>query len=87
MKTDQHRKRSSSCCDGIVVKVEGDKLTCACSEGDDQCYTLAKDVDVTCNGDPGEVSDLCQGTTVRMTMCEDDETKVVAVECEKPAFA
>jgi len=81
MNTSPAGKNANRCCDGKVVKIAGDKLTCTCAKGDDHHYTIAKDAPVTCDGDKGNLSDLKQGSTIRMTMCKDDDQKVIAVDC------
>ena len=81
MKNDPTGTAADNCCDGKVVKVEGDTLTSTCGKGDEHHYTVAKDAKVTCDGEESELSDLKEGSTIRMTMCNDDKNKVIAVDC------
>lgn len=83
MKKDSTRNATANCCDGKFVKVAGDTLTVTCDEGDEQQYTVAKDAKVTCEGKASKLADLNKGATIRMTLCNDDEDRVIAVDCEK----
>ncbi len=83
MKTESHEMAAGKCCDGKLVKVNGDKLTSTCAKGDEHHYTVAKDAKVTCDGKTSKASDLKAGSTIRMTMCNDDKNKVTAIDCGK----
>lgn len=83
MKTESHGKAGGNCCDGKLVKVSGNKLTSTNAEGDEQNYTVADDAKVTCNGKASKASELKTGSTIRMTMCNDDENRVTAIESGK----
>ncbi len=89
MKTESQGKSAGNCCDGKLEKVSGDKLTTTCAKGDEHHYTGAKDAKVTCDGKASKASDLKAGSTIRMTMCNDDKNKVTAIDCGKhiPALA
>ncbi|XZE34998.1 hypothetical protein SH501x_000479 [Pirellulaceae bacterium SH501] len=82
MKTETAKVTGKSC-DEKFVKVSGDKLTSTSSKGDEHNYIVAKEVKVTCDGKETKLSDLKSGSTIRMTMCKDDETKILAVDCGK----
>ncbi len=89
MQTESHEKAAGNCCDGKLVKVAGDKLTSTCAKGDEHHYTVAKDAKVTCDGKASKASELKAGSTIRMTMCNDDKNRVTAIDCGKhiPALA
>jgi len=71
----------ANCCDGKVVKVTGSTLTSTCENGDEHQYKVAKDAQVTCDGEAGTLDDIEVGSTVRMTTCKDDKHKVLAIDC------
>jgi hypothetical protein len=81
MKTESQGKAKGNCCDGKVEKVSGDQLTTTYAKGDEHHYTVAKDAKVTCDGKPSKASDLKTGSTVRMTMCNEDKNVVRAIDC------
>lgn len=81
MKTESGKKADAGSKDGRVVEVSGNRLTSTCSKGDDHQYTIAKDAKITCNGKVGTLSDIEEGSTIRMTMCQDDKNKVTAIDC------
>ncbi len=83
MKTQSQNSQENECCDGKLVKVAGDQLTCQCSEGESHHYTIAEEVEVTCDGKPSQMEDLRPGDTIRMTMCQDDKQQIVAIDCGK----
>lgn len=83
MKTDSDSKASGNCCDGKVVKVAGDKLTTTCGKGDEHQFVVSKDAKVTCDGKDSKLSDLKQGSTVRMTTGKDDKHQVTAIDSGK----
>jgi len=89
MKTGPASSSAKNCCDGKVVKITNDELTATSDKGDEQHYTVDRDTKVTCDGKESRLSDLKKGATIRMTMCKDDETKLIAVDCGKhiPALA
>ena len=80
MKTESGMK-AEGCCDGRVVEVSGNRLTSTCSKGDQHHYTVAKDAKITCNGKAGSLNDVEEGATIRMTMCQDEQNKVTAIDC------
>ncbi|XZE43507.1 hypothetical protein SH467x_003071 [Pirellulaceae bacterium SH467] len=82
MKTDNAKVAGNSC-DEKLIKVSGDKIKSTCGNGNEHNYTVAKEVKVTCDGKEAKLSDLKSGSTIRMTMSEDDETKILAVDCGK----
>lgn len=69
--------------DGKFVKVAGDKLTSTCGKGDEHQYTLDKQVKVTCDGSESKLTELKEGSTIRMTMCKDDKNKILSIDCGK----
>jgi hypothetical protein len=81
MMKDPAGRAPTNCCDGKVVKVSGDTLTSTCEQGDEHHYTVAEDAKVTCDGEECDLSDLKEGSTIRMTLCNDDKNKVIAVDC------
>lgn len=83
MKIEPATTPEKNCCDGKVVKITGNQLVAAGEQGEQNHYTVAKDTRVTCDGKESKLSELKKGATIRMTLCEDDETKVIAVDCEK----
>lgn len=87
--TEKNSKASENCCDGKFVQIAGDKLTSSCGKGDEHHYTVAKEAKVTCDGKESKLTDLKKGSTIRMTMSQDDKNKIVAVDCGKhiPALA
>jgi hypothetical protein len=89
MKTDPSSKPNPNTCDGTVVKVAGDRLTTKCGKGDEHQYVVSQDAKVTCDGKESKLSDLKQGSTIRMTTGKDDKNKVTAIDCGKhiPALA
>jgi hypothetical protein len=89
MKSESDTKPSADCCDGKVVKVEGDRLTTTCGKGDQHHYLVSKDAKVTCDGNESKLSELKQGSTIRMTTGKDDKNQVTAIDCGKhiPALA
>lgn len=76
-------KVAANSCDEKLVKLSGDKLTSTSGEGDEHHYTVAKEAKVTCDGKNAKLSDLKLGSTIRMTLCEDDKNKILAVDCGK----
>ncbi len=82
MKTDTTQDAGSSC-EGKLVKLSGDKLTSASSEGGEHHYTVAKEAKVTCDGKDAKLADLKLGSTIRLTVCKDDENRILAVDCGK----
>jgi hypothetical protein len=82
MKTDNVKVAGNSC-DETLVRVSGDKLTSTSGKGEEHNYTVAKDVKVTCDGKESKLSNLKSGSTIRMTMCKDDDTKILSVDCGK----
>lgn len=81
MKTQSKKLREGDCCDGKLVKVAGDQLTCTCSDGQTHRYSIAEEVEVTCDGKSRQLKDLHPGDTIRMTMCQDDKQQIVAIDC------
>ncbi|MDP1560687.1 MAG: hypothetical protein Q8M16_04765 [Pirellulaceae bacterium] len=81
MKTESGKKAEAGCNDGRVVEVSGNRLTSTCGKGDDHQYTVGKDAKITCNGKVGTLSDIKEGSTIRMTMCQDDKNKITAIDC------
>lgn len=69
--------------EGTVTSVVGDKLESKCSEGKQHTHTLAKDAKVTCDGKTSKLSDLKEGTPVRVTTSKVDQSKATAVESGK----
>ncbi len=69
--------------DDKVVSMSDDQLKTTCSEGNEHCYTVSKDAKVTCDGQPGNASDLQAGMSVRVTTHKDDKTVATALECGK----
>jgi hypothetical protein len=80
MKTHESGKAARNCCDEQLVMVSGEKLTTTCDNGDEHHYTVAKDSKVTCDGKKSQLSDLKKGSTIRMTLCQDDDQKVTAID-------
>jgi len=66
--------------EGLVVSVDGDKLTTMGSEGKQHCHTVARDAKVICDGKASKVAELKAGTHVRVTLHKDDKTVATAVE-------
>ncbi|MFN7291436.1 MAG: hypothetical protein ACK5T6_12670 [Pirellula sp.] len=83
MKTESPNKASGNCCDGKLVKVAGNKLTSTSVNGDEHTYTVPEDAKVTCNGKTSKAAEIKAGSTIRMTMCNDDKNKVNAIDCGK----
>jgi len=81
MTVESKSKAAGNCCDGVVVEVSGHELISTCSNGDEHHYTVARDATITCDGKPGRLSDLEEGKTIRMTMCEEDKNLVRAIDC------
>jgi hypothetical protein len=81
MKTESKKSSDNDCCDGKLVKVTGDQLSCTSSEGQSRHYTIAEKVEVTCDGKPSRLKDLRPGDAIRMTMCQDDPQQIVAIDC------
>ncbi len=81
MKNKSGMRTEEGCCDGKVVEVSGNRLTYVCGKGEEHQQTVAKDTKITCNGQEGKLADLEEGATIRMTMCQDDKNKVVAIDC------
>ncbi len=81
--TKENSKTNANCCDGKLVKVQGNKLTSTGEKGDAKDFTVAKDATVTCDGKQVKLTDLKKGATIRMTTCKDDKNKVLAVDCGK----
>jgi hypothetical protein len=81
MRTGSGSKAKQNCCDGIVVEISGDQLISTCSEGDEHHYTVAKDARITCDGKESDLADLEEGATIRMTLCEGDESTITAIDC------
>ncbi len=69
--------------DGKLVNVKGDKLTSTCGKGHEHNYTVAADAKITCDGKEAKLADLKPGSTIRMTLCNDDKHKVLAVDSGK----
>jgi uncharacterized protein YjdB len=83
MKTETPNKTSGNCCDGKLVKVAGNKLTSTTANGEEHTYTVAEDAKVTCNGKTSKATEIKAGSTIRMTMCNDDQNQVNAIDCGK----
>jgi hypothetical protein len=83
MKTEQPAKDAPRSVDGKLISVTGDKLTCNCAKGEKHEYAIAKGTRVTCDGQESKISELKNGSTVRLTMCQDDKNKVMAIDCGK----
>ena len=83
MKKGSTKNHTADCCDGRLVKVEGDKLSFTCENGDKHQYKVSKDARVTCDDKASKLADLKKGATIRMTMCNDDKDTVIAVDCGK----
>jgi hypothetical protein len=81
MTTKTNAGSETGCCSGKVVQVSGDRLTSTGENGDEHQYTVAKEATITCDGKPGKLADVKKGATVRMTMCKDDDKKVMAIDC------
>jgi hypothetical protein len=81
MKNQLDIETKKGCCDGNVVEVSGNRLTYTGEQGDEHQTTIAKDAKITCNGKKGSLADLEEGSAIRMTMCQDDKNKVVAIDC------
>lgn len=71
--------------EGKVVSVEGDKLTTTCDEGKQHCHTVAKDANVTFDGQPSKIADLKASTRVSVTPHATDKSIATAVMSKKPA--
>jgi hypothetical protein len=82
MKTETS-KAGDSHADQRLVKVVGDSLTSTCTNGDQHNYTVAKEAKITCDGKEGKLTDLKEGSTIRVTLCKDDKNKILAVDCGK----
>ncbi len=80
MKVKSGAGATGNCCDGIVVEVSGNHLTSTCGKGDEQQFTVAKDAKITCDGKPSRLTDLEEGTTIRMTLSVDDKRLVRAID-------
>ena len=78
-KSDKLPEEGSSKC--RVVKVSGARLTSTCGKGEEHQHTVSKDAKITCDGKPGSLADLTEGSTIRMTTCQDDKNKVLAIDC------
>jgi len=81
MKTESTGKAAGSHCDGKVEAVSGNHLTTTCAEGNEHHYTVATDAKVSCDGEASQASDLKVGSTIRMTMCQDDANRVIGIDC------
>lgn len=81
MKTESTGKAAGSYCDGRVEAVSDNHLTTTCAEGNEHHYTVATDAKVSCDGKASQVSDLKVGSTIRMTMCQDDANRVIGIDC------
>ncbi len=76
-------KAAAKSSDETFVKVSGDKLTSTCGKGNEHSYTVAKEAKVTCDGKEAKLAELKAGSTIRLTMCEDDKNKILAIDCGK----
>lgn len=82
MQTDKAQAPTNSY-DGKIVNVTGDKLTCTCAKGHEHHYRVAKEAKISCDGKDALLTDLKTSSTIRMTMCKDDRSKVLAIDCGK----
>jgi len=69
--------------DGKFIKVVGDHLTFTNAKGQEHSFAVSKDVKVTSEGKEIKASELKAGSTIRMTMCEDDDKKILAIDSGK----
>ena len=69
--------------EGKIVSAYGNQITWICVEGDDWQHTLAKDAKITLNGKPSKLDDLKVGMPVRVTVCDEDDSKTSCVSAEK----
>jgi hypothetical protein len=81
MKTESTGEASKNCCDGKVEAVSGNHLTTTCAKGNEHHYTVAQDAKVSCDGQASQASDLKVGSTIRMTICQENENRVIGIDC------
>lgn len=70
-----------------VVSVVGDQLTTTCGNGQENCYTVAEDATITCDGKSSKTADLKAGTLIRVTPCKDDSNLARVVESGRSAYS
>lgn len=73
--------------EGKVTSVVGNKVGSCCSEGNKHSHTLVKDAKVTCDGKASKLSDLKEGTPIRVTTSKDDKSLATCVESGKDIHA
>lgn len=66
--------------DGVFVKAEGKTFTMKTKGGKEHEHTLAPKGVVTCDGKKCELSDLKEGTFIRVTTAKGDQTTALRVE-------
>ncbi|XZE19756.1 hypothetical protein SH449x_005084 [Pirellulaceae bacterium SH449] len=81
MKKSTTKDATAGCCDGKFVKVSGEKLIFTCEEGEEHQYSVDKETKVMRDGKPTKLVNIKKGETIRMTMCNDEKSKVNLVDC------
>lgn len=73
--------------EGKVVSVSGNQITSTCVDGDEWQHTLAKDAKITLNGKQSKLDELKVGMPVRVTVCDEDDSKASCVSAGKKQSA
>jgi hypothetical protein len=65
---------------GVVVSVEGNKLTMVGRNKKEHTHTVASDAKITCDGKECKLADLKKGVFIEVTTKEGDPTMVTAIK-------
>ena len=68
---------------GKVVSAYLNQITWIAVDGDDWQHILTKDAKITLNGKRCKLDDLKVGMPVRVTVCDEDDSKTSCVSAEK----
>lgn len=66
-----------------IVSLVGSRLVTSSSDGREHVYTVAADVEVTCNGVVRETGELRPGTSIRLTSKPNNRNTAVKIEMFK----
>ena len=69
--------------EGKVVSAYLNQITWICVEGNECQHTLAKDAEITLNGKRSKLDDLKVNMPVRVTVCDEDDSKTSGISAER----